>query len=81
MPSECCLDDKALNASILTFQNTEVIKCVRVSASEGDFSEVSGTMLEAAFLDTARVLGQAVMNTFLRVVYIVNLFCCVLSAN
>lgn len=30
MPSECCLDDKALDASILTFQNTEVIKCVRV---------------------------------------------------
>ena len=55
--------------------------CKSASASEGDFSEVSGTTLEAAFLDTARVLRQAVMNTFLRVVYLVNLFCCVLSAN
>lgn len=29
IPSKCHLDDKAPNASILTFQNTEVIKRVR----------------------------------------------------
>ena len=55
--------------------------CKSVSASEGDFSEASGIMLEAAFLDAARVLRQAIMNTFLCVVYLVNLFCCVPSAN
>lgn len=52
-----------------------------VSASEDDFSEALGIMLEASFLDAARVLRQAIMNTFLRVWYLVNLFFCVPSAN
>lgn len=52
-----------------------------VSASEDDFSEASSTVPKASFLDAARVLGQAIKNVFFHVLYLINLLCCVPSAN
>lgn len=50
-------------------------------ASKDDFSEALSITQTTSFLDAATVIKMPIMNVFLHVLGLINIFCCMPSAN